>query len=282
LLERRIDVVVGLGGYASAAAVLAARTAGIPVVILEQNRDPGMSNRVFARLAAAVCTSFEETAESIAPGRAHWTGNPVRPELDSRIEASAARNTLLVFGGSGGAAGVNAAVVCSIVEIVRANSAELPPRIVHQTGPAELERVRERYAEAGVDVDVRAFIEDMAPEYRCARLVVCRSGATTVAELIATGSPSILIPFPFATGDHQTANARALERVGAAVLIGDDSGTAARLTETLVQLLNGPKTIDSMSVAATTLERPGAAQRVVDVLQSVLRAAPQPPERKES
>ena len=142
--------------------------------------------------------------------------------------------------------------------------------------------MRERYAEAGVDVDVRAFIEDMATEYRCARLVVCRSGATTVAELIATGSPSILIPFPFATGDHQTANARALERVGAAVLIGDDSSTATRLTETLVQLLNGPETIDSMSVAAATLERPGAAQRVVDVLQSVVRAASQPPERKKS
>jgi UDP-N-acetylglucosamine--N-acetylmuramyl-(pentapeptide) pyrophosphoryl-undecaprenol N-acetylglucosamine transferase len=269
LVTRRIDVVVGLGGYASAAAVLAARSAGIPIVILEQNRDPGLSNRMFSKLAAAVCTSFEETAASVPRGRARWTGNPVRPELEAPGDPTIARDTLLIFGGSGGAAGVNKAAADAVIELAREKTASLPARIVHQTGASQKNAVDARYAGAGVEADVRAFIDDMAAEYRRARLVVCRSGATTVAELTATGSPAVLVPFPHATGDHQTANARALEKAGAAVVIADDRDASARLAATLTRLLNDPNSIDSMAAAAARMARPGAAARVVEVLQQV-------------
>jgi UDP-N-acetylglucosamine--N-acetylmuramyl-(pentapeptide) pyrophosphoryl-undecaprenol N-acetylglucosamine transferase len=242
-------------------------------VILEQNRDPGLSHRLFSKLAAAVCTSFEETAETVPGGRARWTGNPVRPELEAPGESATERDTLLIFGGSGGAAGVNKAAADAVIEAARQKSALLPARIVHQTGASQKDAVDARYAAAGIQADVRAFIDDMACEYRRARLVVCRSGATTVAELVATGSPAVLVPFPHATGDHQTANARALEKAGAAIVIADDASASARLTETLARLLNDPESIDSMATAAARLARPGAAKRVVEVLQQVVAGA---------
>lgn len=277
LVDRRIDVVVGLGGYASAAAVLAARSARIPIVILEQNRDPGLSNRVFSKLAAAVCTSFEESAAGIPHGRARWTGNPVRPELEAPGDPATDRDTLLIFGGSGGAAGVNKAAADAVIALAGRQQSRLPARIVHQTGKSQKDAVDARYEAAGVDADVRAFIDDMAAEYRRARLVVCRSGATTVAELAATGSPAVLVPFPHATGDHQTANARAVEKAGAAVVIADDAEASLRLTETLTRLLNDPVSIDSMATAAAGLARPGAAARVVEVLQQVTAGAGENP-----
>jgi UDP-N-acetylglucosamine--N-acetylmuramyl-(pentapeptide) pyrophosphoryl-undecaprenol N-acetylglucosamine transferase len=266
LVRRRIDVVVGLGGYASAAAVIAARSAGVPVVLLEQNRDPGFSNRMLAKLAVAVCTSFAETAAKLPAGRAHLTGNPVRPEIEQVDAAASTRDTLLVFGGSGGAVSLNRAVTAALVKL--AGRTKLPP-IVHQTGARSLEEVRTAYREAGIAADVREFIDDMASAYRRARLAVCRSGATSVAELCATGTASVLVPFPFAAGDHQTANARALVDAGAAVLVRDDPQTAAALEQTLAELLADSERLDSMAQRAASLRRPGAAARVLDVVAAV-------------
>lgn len=265
--RRRVDVLVGLGGYASAAGVIAARLAGVPVVLLEQNRNPGLSNRLFSHLAAAVCSSFAETAATLASRRVTVTGNPVRAELESFDDSQASdRRTLLVFGGSGGASSLNRAVVAALESV--AASVELPP-VIHQTGSATLEWVRESYASRGIAAEVCGFIDDMAGAYGQARLAICRAGATTVAELVATATPAVLVPFPHAAGDHQMANARALEAAGAAVVVADDDRAADNLARALLRLLSDRDGLDSMSASAASLRRPGATARVLEVVCSV-------------
>lgn len=263
--RRRVDVLVGLGGYASAAAVIGARLAGVPVVLLEQNRDPGFSTRVLSHLARAVCTSFEETAAALPLGRARYTGNPVRPEIEA-VKPAPGRDTLLIFGGSAGAVSLNRAVTAALIRIAARRA--LPP-ILHQSGSRTLADVKEAYARAGIQADVREFIDDMAAAYSRAALAVCRAGATTVAELCATGTPSVLVPYPYAAGDHQTANARALMNAGAGLLVPDDEQTAGRLEEILSRLLGDPEALDSMAVRAASLGRSGAAERVLEIVLEV-------------
>ena len=263
LRQRRIDVVLGLGGYASSAAVVGAVLARVPVVLMEQNREPGLSNRILARLARAVCTSFGDTERWLPRGRARLTGNPVRAELET-LDDARARDLLLVFGGSGGARSLNRAAARAIVRLARER--ELPA-VLHQTGEADREEVRDAYEAAGLDVDVRPFIDDMAAAYSRARLAVCRAGATTIAELEATATPSLLVPFPHAAGDHQTANAKALVEAGAARLVVDDEGAADALYDNLAELLAEPEKLNSMIIAAARLRRPRAAERVLRVLE---------------
>jgi UDP-N-acetylglucosamine--N-acetylmuramyl-(pentapeptide) pyrophosphoryl-undecaprenol N-acetylglucosamine transferase len=271
LRSRGIAALVGLGGYASAPAVLGARLAGLPVVLLEQNRAPGLANRAMAYLSSAVCTSFADTERWLPKGRARLTGNPVRPIMET-LEQDRAPDMLLIFGGSAGAASLNRAVVQALDAL--AGEVSLP-RVLHQAGARSLAEIEAAYADlrskhAGLAVETVAFVDDMASAYRVARLAICRSGATSIAELIATATPAILLPYPHAAGDHQTANARALEEAGAAVAIPDDRDAADRLTEVLGRLLRNPEAIDSMAVKASSLRRPGAAQRVVDVVRAVV------------
>ena len=168
LRRRRIDVMIGLGGYASSSGVIAARLAGVPVVLLEQNRDPGLSNRTLARLAAAVCTSFEETAQRLPRAKAHFTGNPVRPGLEARAEdGSTVRDTLLVFGGSAGAVTINRAVVAALGELAAAG--DTVPSVLHQTGKRGLEESEESYARLraehpGLEIDTCDVIHDILAE----------------------------------------------------------------------------------------------------------------------
>jgi UDP-N-acetylglucosamine--N-acetylmuramyl-(pentapeptide) pyrophosphoryl-undecaprenol N-acetylglucosamine transferase len=229
-----------------------------------------------SRLAAAVCTSFEETAASLPAGRARMTGNPVRPALEQQPVACQARDTLLVFGGSGGAVSLNRAVVAALTSVAgRLNL----PRIVHQTGAPGLAEARRAYARAsaddgGLEVETYEFIDDMAAAYGRSLLAICRAGATSVAELIATATPAILVPYPHAAGDHQTQNAQALVDAGAAVLIRDDATAPDRLAETLERLLRDRKALDSMAARAAALRRPGAAQRVLDVIRAVTQTRP--------
>ena len=272
LEARSIDVVVGLGGYASSSAVLAAALSRIPIVILEQNRDPGWSNKTLGRMAKAVCTSFEETAKAFGRGKARLTGNPVREDLAVGVPYRAAeRSKILVFGGSGGARGINRALPKALAEAASELATEqaVLPKVLHQTGSAALEDVRAAYADENIDADVRPFIDDMRAAYSEALVAVCRAGATTVAELVATGTPSILIPFPLATGDHQTANAKALADAGAGLLVEENDSTPDKVAAHLVQLLRDSDALDSMAAEASRLYRPGAAARVLAVIREV-------------
>lgn len=270
--RRGIDVVLGLGGYASAPAVLAARSAGVPVVILEQNRRPGISNRTLGRLATKVCTSFESSASSFPPGRAVCTGNPLRRGFAVR-PPFAGRDLLLVFGGSGGARSLNRAVVAALADM--AKTRPLPP-VVHQVGKAFVDEVRAAYAAASIEADVSAFIDDMPSVYARARLAVCRAGATSIAELIATGTPSVLVPLATSAGGHQLENARELEMAGASVVVLDDESCARRLGAELERLLTDDAALLSMSDRAAAMGRPGAAERVLDILLALVGEGPAP------
>jgi len=272
--RRRIDVVIGLGGYASAQAVLAARSLGVPVVLLEQNRRPGISNKALGLLATRVCTSFESTASSFPKGKAVMTGNPLRRGFDVRPPHDG-RDILLVFGGSAGARSLNRAMTAALSELAADRDAlgRMPgsrlPAILHQVGKPFVDEVTAAYAAAGVAAEVTAFIDDMPSVYARARLAVCRAGATSIAELIATGTPSLLVPLATSAGDHQVENARELETSGAARVIIDDESCARALGGALRQLLPDDGTLRLMSDRAAAMGRPGASQRVLDLVVSL-------------
>lgn len=226
LVQRfRPDVVVGLGGYASAAAVVAGRMQRVPIVLLEQNAKPGMTTRLLARLADRVCVSFPDTASGFPAGRAVVTGNPVRA-FAAPATATTPRSglTIAIVGGSAGAHRLNAAGPA-----LRAHLADVAGlTIIHQTGLAEETTVRTAYAGAP-GVDVRPFITDMGAVYAAADLIICRAGATTIAELAVQGLPAIFVPYPHAADDHQRANAETLVHGGAARMILDQHATGERL-----------------------------------------------------
>ena len=266
LKRRQIDVMVGLGGYASAAGTIGAVMASVPLVLLEQNRRPGMANRMLASAAAAVCTSFEESSRYFPFGRCRFTGNPVREELEEAARFNR-RDTVLVFGGSAGASSINRAVVTALTRLK--DRVELPP-VLHQTGEQDARRVRSGYENAGIEATVVTFIDDMSAAYRRARLAICRSGATTVAELCITHPPALLVPYPYSTGDHQAENAASLADAGAAAVVSDDERLAPGLERGLERLLGDPDRLDSMARAAGQLSRPGAVARVMEVVHGIL------------
>ena len=259
------DVVVGVGGYASFPVVVAAWLRRVPTVLLEQNAHPGLANRVLARLARRVCTTFAEAERYFPAGKVVLTGNPVR--LFAAPVASARHGfTLLVFGGSQGAHRLNAAMA----EAAAALRDALPGlRIIHQTGAADCAALRATYERLGVTAEVREFIDDMGAAYAAADVVVCRAGATTVAELTALGKPAILVPYPFAADDHQRANASVLEGHGAAMMILDRALTGAALAQTVSELARDPGRLARMGDAARRLARPDAAARVAATCREV-------------
>lgn len=259
------DAIVGLGGYASAPAVLAGKLARVPIVLLEQNAKPGMTTRLLARLADRVCVSFPDTVRGFPAGLAVCTGNPVRIFATSAT-ARQAGLTIAIVGGSAGAHRLNEAGPA-----LRAALADVPGlRIVHQTGLAEEAAVRTAYAGAA-GVDVRAFITDMGAVYAAADLIVCRAGATTIAELAAQGLPAIFVPYPHAADDHQRANAEALVHAGAARMVLDHQATGRRLAEEVRELVAAPEALPEMRRRMRQFARPDAAERVLDVVETLAR-----------
>lgn len=279
--RRGINVVIGLGGYASAPAVLAARSCGVPVVLLEQNRKPGISNRALGYLATRVCTSFESTASSFPAGKSVCTGNPLRSGFASR-PPFAGRDLLLIFGGSAGARSLNRAMASALATLAkdsellsRLAGGRLPP-IVHQVGKPFVDEIGAAYAQAGIDAEVTAFIDDMPAMYARARLAVCRAGATSIAELIATGTPSVMVPLATSAGGHQLENARELETAGAARVVLDDEHCARTLAQCVAELLPSDETLGSMADRTAAMGRPGATERVLDLVVSLARVGSRP------
>lgn len=268
------DVVLGLGGYASAPAVVAGRLRRVPVVLLEQNAKPGMTTRLLARLADRVCVSFPETVADFAPGQAVVTGNPVRT-FPPRPDRSGARDglTIAIVGGSAGARRLNEAG-----PDLRAALAGVPGlRFVHQTGSADASTVTAAYARVGAaDVEVRAFITDIGALYAAADLVICRAGATTIAELAAQGLPAVFVPYPHAADDHQRANAETLVRGGAARLVLDRDATGSRLAAEVRELLADPGLLAEMGRRMRQFARPDAAERVLAVVDGLLAGSRSP------
>jgi UDP-N-acetylglucosamine--N-acetylmuramyl-(pentapeptide) pyrophosphoryl-undecaprenol N-acetylglucosamine transferase len=264
-------VVIGVGGYSAGPVVLAARLLGKKVVIHEQNRLPGVTTRLLSSLAHGVCISFEDTPLKAKGARLYLTGNPVRhtllentgtdPSATAFMKPSGAPNkSVLVLGGSQGAHGINKAMISAAELLVQKGV-----HVIHQTGEADAAEVEAAYSRIGLFHMVRPFFNDMGPIYRWADLIVCRAGATTVAEITAIGKPALFIPFPAAADDHQRLNAEALVIGGAAEMMLEKDLDGALLANRITALLSNDGRLAEMARKAALYGHPNAADAVVDV-----------------
>jgi UDP-N-acetylglucosamine--N-acetylmuramyl-(pentapeptide) pyrophosphoryl-undecaprenol N-acetylglucosamine transferase len=265
------DMVVGVGGYASGPLVLAAWLLRIPTAVQEQNAVAGVTNRLLGALVKAAFTAFPEAAGNFPRRKVHQLGNPIRRQLlDNfmRPEAEHEVPRLLVFGGSLGAHALNMRVVESLPHLADLRGAL---HITHQTGAKDRAQVELGYRACGFEPDVREFITDMSTAYAEADLVVCRAGATSLAELTVCKKPSILVPFPAAADNHQVINAQSLVEAGAAVMIEERDLTGELLGAEIRALLKSPERRARMARAAGTLGAPAAAREIADVCAELVR-----------
>jgi UDP-N-acetylglucosamine--N-acetylmuramyl-(pentapeptide) pyrophosphoryl-undecaprenol N-acetylglucosamine transferase len=262
VISRRAPaVVVGVGGYSSGPVVALAALRGIPTLVMEQNASPGLTNRILARLVRAAAVTFEASLPRFGR-KAFVSGNPVRAEFFERpAEPNSGRPRVLVFGGSQGAHAINMAMVDAAIDLATATPA---PHVTHQTGQQDLAEVRAAYARAGFDARVEPFLFAMHEEMQQADVVVCRAGATTLAELAAAAKPSILIPLPTATDDHQRANAKAVALAGAAIVLDQRDLSGRSLARAVTELTADAGARERMSRAAASLARPRAAADIAD------------------
>ena len=260
IFRHRPDVVLGMGGYITFPGGLMAALLRRPLVIHEQNSIAGLSNRVLARLAQKTLSGFPDVLPN-----AIWCGNPVRngiaalPDPQTRYAARAGRLNLLVVGGSLGAKALNEV----LPQVLALLPEDARPIVIHQTGKQHFATVQQLYQQAGVQADIRPFLDDMAGSYANADLVICRAGALTIAELAAAGVASILVPFPFAVDDHQTHNARFLSGHGAAWLLPQNELSAEKLAQLLREVTR--EKLAAMAQQARAVAKPDAAQQVAQV-----------------
>lgn len=271
------DIILGVGGYVSAPLVLAGRLSGVKTAIHEQNAMPGLTNRILGKIVNKIFITYPESKRFFPSFKVLVTGNPVRREIkDAFLEKEEEKKnedpfTLLIFGGSRGAASINRAV--SEVFTGRPEKIIRKVNIIHQTGLDDFEKIAQMYKESASNSSVKAeaipFIKDMASAYSKADLVVCRAGATTMAELAAAGKPSILIPYPFASDDHQRLNAKAMIDAGAAIMIEDGKLDGSILSEEIARLLERPHTLADMGRKAKLMNRTDAAKLICKELISL-------------
>lgn len=263
IFSHRPHVVLGMGGYVSFPGAMMAALFNRPLVIHEQNSVAGLANRVLAKIADRVLTTFPEAFREATA--VIITGNPVRSEIatmappENRYRARGGRLRVLVMGGSQGARALNTTVPDALALV----SESARPRVLHQAGAANLESVRRRYEECGVSADVADFIADIAGRYAESDLVICRAGATTVAEIAAAGVASLLVPYPHSVDDHQNINARFLADRGAALLIPQTEFTPQRLAEVLADVTR--EKLLGMAQRARTVGKPEATLAVAKI-----------------
>jgi UDP-N-acetylglucosamine--N-acetylmuramyl-(pentapeptide) pyrophosphoryl-undecaprenol N-acetylglucosamine transferase len=267
LLRRfRPDVVVGLGGYVAGPVVLEAALARIPTLLIEPNASPGFTNRILAPWIRLAALGFKEAAPFYG-SKARITGHPVR-EVFSRIppKAHQAPFAIFVLGGSQGSVAINNAMTGAL-PLFKQQAARF--RLIHQTGERDFERVRQAYSEAGIKGEIHPFVDDIANLLERADLVVCRSGASTVAELAAAGRASVLVPFPSATDNHQLANARVLQNAGGARIIEQHRLSPGSLFEEVCRLVDSPGLLERMAHSVRTLAHPEAAARIAGLIEEL-------------
>lgn len=273
--EFKPDVLIGVGGYGTVPPVIAAKSLGLPFVLLEQNVRPGKANRFLAPGAARIYVQWAE-ARSAFPGcgeRIVVTGSPIRTQLRRRPREESLQRfglgndlpTLAVVGGSQGAEALNRGVV----EALNGTASKL--QIIHVTGKSQVDAVRDAYAAKGARAVVLDFVSDMDSLYSAADLVVSRAGAMAIAELTAFGTPSVLVPISRSSGDHQRENARAIVKSGGAILLEERDGLSAGLTPILEKLVGRDPVFESMKQKLGPLARPNAAQAILDDLGRLLK-----------
>lgn len=265
LMRFKASAVIGVGGYASLPIGVASIIKGVPLLLMEQNSIPGSANKLLARFARRVCTSFPVTERYLGRARVIFTGNPVREEIrDVKPMPPPLQDkfVILCFGGSQGAKKINEAVF-SCLRFLRNRRDGI--RIIHQVGfGVDVEMVKDIYAKEGFEAEVSSFIDNMAEAYDAAHLVVCRAGATTIAELTATARPAILVPYPFAANDHQTENAMCVAEKGGAIVVSNDELTGEKLSEIIAGFMNNPKNLLLMAEAMKKMAKPYAARTIAE------------------
>ncbi|HOW57606.1 MAG TPA: undecaprenyldiphospho-muramoylpentapeptide beta-N-acetylglucosaminyltransferase [Smithellaceae bacterium] len=265
------QLVIGVGGYASGPAVMTAYLMGLPTVIAEQNAVPGITNRILGKVAEKIFLTYAASGEWFPRHKVTVSGNPVRSAFTrtrGQMREKADIRHLLIFGGSQGAAAINKAVAGMLSEMGKIKNLV---QITHQTGVKDGEAMKQAYQEAGIKAEVTPFIDDMAAAYRTADLIICRAGATSLAEITAAGRAAVLIPFPLATNDHQTKNAEELAHAGAAVIIKESDLTAAVLWNTVSSLLQDEKKLKAMAENSARQGNINAAAVIVDSSLALLR-----------
>jgi len=266
----RPDVVLGVGGYSSGPVVAAARMLGVPTALHEQNLLPGVTNRILSHLVDRIYLSFEQSRRAFPAAKVLVTGNPVRRRIiraarKAKTGIPAGPPTLLVIGGSQGAHRINLALAEGAGKLAEVGGL----RIMHQTGQADLEMVAAAYAAAGLEHEVKPFFDSMDRRYLEATLVVCRAGASTVAEITVLGKPAVLIPFAQAADDHQRFNARSLEAAGAAEVVPEKELSPEALAQRIVTLLEDRQRLEKMAAAARALGNPNAAEDIAGDLMTL-------------
>lgn len=268
--KHRPTVVLGVGGYSSGPVLVAAKLRGRPTAIHEANAFPGLTNRILGKFTTAVAVAFDDAATRLKRNDAVVTGNPIRREF---FEAQGQRSTsndqrqLLIFGGSQGSRKINDVMGGALLFLARLKDRL---KIVHQTGPNDLETVREAYrTSAFADARVVPYLDPIVTEIANADLVVSRSGAMTIGELAAVGRAAILIPFAEATNNHQELNARVVERAGGAIVITEGQLTPERLALAIAEVINDPDRAGRMGTAARSLAAPEATKTIVDLLEKI-------------
>jgi UDP-N-acetylglucosamine--N-acetylmuramyl-(pentapeptide) pyrophosphoryl-undecaprenol N-acetylglucosamine transferase len=265
LVRRQPDIVIGVGGYSSGPVVALAALRGIPTLLLEQNAVPGLTNRTLAPMVRAAAVTFDATLPYFK-GKGFVSGNPVRStfldgeSVGTRDEPDAPVG-VLIFGGSQGAHAINVAALEAAPELARSGTRL---SVTHQTGERDLEMVREGYITAGLAARVEPFLYAMDREMKAAQIVVCRAGATTLAEITAAGRAAVLVPLPTATDDHQRKNADVLARAGAADVIDQRELSGTRFATAVLALARDPARRERMAQAALGLAKPDAARVIVD------------------
>jgi len=265
------DAVIGMGSYTAGPVLIAAKMLGIPTAIHEQNRHPGITNRIMSRYAGRVYSSFEGTFQPENPEKQRYLGNPVRSDI---VEFSAHGQNygfknqgsfkILVLGGSQGARSINKTVTALLPLLGSSENIEF----IHQTGTNDFEEVKTAYEKNGMKANVQTFFRDMAKVYAEADLLICRAGASTVAEIAVMGKPAIFIPFPAAAGGHQSQNAQALENAGAAIIIEEKDLSPDILASRIISLKESPEALKEMSLVSRSFGKADAAKEIANDILS--------------
>jgi UDP-N-acetylglucosamine--N-acetylmuramyl-(pentapeptide) pyrophosphoryl-undecaprenol N-acetylglucosamine transferase len=265
----RPNMVMGVGGYASGPAVIMAHFRGVKTAIMEQNALPGMTNRILGKFVDRIFLTFPDREKRFPVKKTTVCGNPVRAAfLVERPDGKKTEGkfTILIFGGSQGAHMINNAVLNALPHL-KDTGQKL--RIIHQTGEKDVDNVLENYEKYDIDAEVVPFIMDMAGAYRSSDLLICRAGATSIAEITASGKAAILIPFPFAVNDHQTKNAEVLVTERAAIMIHEKDLNGRKLAEMIEHLCRHPHIIKEMETHSARLGNMGAASDIVDACEKL-------------
>lgn len=263
LQKKKPNLVISVGGYAAGPLTLVAAVFGIPTVAMEQNAIPGFTNRILGRFVKKIFLTFDESAKYFAKKKVVISGNPVRLKIKETIDNPVRKKEfkILIFGGSQGAKVINEKMIEALDHLLEMKD-EI--RIIHQIGKlGDTERFLAAYRARGFAAEVHHFIEDMGKAYANSDLVICRAGATSIAELTVIGKPAILIPYPFAADNHQVANAKTLEKTGGAIMILNSDLTGELLARHISKLFDEPLRLEAMGAAMKRWGKPDAASVIV-------------------